>query len=346
MTGLTVRQQMAKGSKWKVKTAFQAENHNGAKFTKVPNPQPHYPGGYDVIQSYHHMTNFTVGEVFEVTDKSSNHPPHYYSDAKGVFIPIKIPGRGEGTFKLTELQDFVELEEAVEQLIYVFYSPSMGKYIQEIPWTSWGDRAANFDAAQKSGGVLYADKLTKAMKKKRSQDAKQFLLSHSGYYDGIDTSDIYYVFEPGGKKVDFPDDLEVQTIDKATKLMKESYLAKDYLAGAFRLRPLTLKYGSAIRAVFKDMEAKGKDYTTLLMFQDTDEDVNEYDKSKPIAELKEEFKAQKLKKDTYIMKSDLRTVAFAFKNRNDAILFKLQYAGGLESRMVDSETLDEVKAAA
>lgn len=340
---LTMRQQMAKGSKWKVKSDFTAENFSGAKFKKVPKPTPRFPNDYDLVKASQHMTDFTAGMIFTVTDKSSTSAPHYYDNTTGLFIPIEVAGKGKGVFLLKDLQDYVVLEEAVEQLIYAFWSPSHNKYIGKIPYSDYHD-PDEWESAQKTGGIHFVDKLTEAMKKKRSQDTKQFLLSHSGYYDDIDTSDIYYVFEPGGPKVDFPDDLEVHTIDKATKAVKDKYMAKDYLAEAFRLRPLTIKYGSSIRAVFKEMEAKGKDYTTLLMFQDPDEDVYADEPSKKVKALKDEFKDQKLEKGTYIMKSDHRTVAFAFKNRSAAVMFRLQYSGDLQSKIVDSETLDEVKA--
>ena len=342
---LTIRQQIAKGSKWKITTDFSAENHLSAEWVWAPDPTPAAPNGRKLVQTKKRMTDFKVGEVFTVTDKSSTHPPRYYSDTKGVFIPLTIEGRGDGVFTLADLTPNMELLEAVEQLIYVFYSPSLG-YVQEIPYSAWGDKKESFEEAQKTGGLLFTPKLTKAMKKKRSQDTKQFLLSHSGYYDDIDTSDIYYVFEPGGRKVDFPDDLEIQTIDKATKLVKETFTAKEYLDSAFRLRPLTLKYGGPVRAVFKHMEEKGKDFTTLLMFQDTDNNVSQYDPSMPIKELKEEFKSSKLAKNSYFMKSDMRTVAFAFKNRSDAVMFRLQYTGTLDAKLVDADTLAEVKATA
>jgi len=339
---LTIRQQMAKGSKWKVTKDFSAENHLAAKYVwrDLPNGPPYR----EHVQTVKKMTDFKAGETINILDKSSTYHPVDYSHG-GVYIPLEIEGRGKGIFTLKDLQGNVELEEAVEQLIYVFHSPSLG-YIVKIPYSSWDDKSKEeIKQADKTGGVLYSDKLTKAMKKKRSQDTKLFLLSHSGYYDGIDTSDIYYVFEPGGKTVEFPDDLEVQTIDKATKVVKETFKAKDYLDNAFRLRPLTLKYGSSIRSVFKDMEEKGKDFTTLLMFQDTNRDLYSDETSEKIKEFKDFFKSQKVTKSDYIMKSDYRTVAFAFKNRSQAMMIKLQCSIDLDSKLVDAETLADVKAA-
>lgn len=363
MAGLTVRQQMVKGSKWKVKTDFSTENHLGAEWKWVPAPTPTNPRAQDIVQTKKKITDFKAGEILTVTGKTTNYPPSFHSEVKGIFVPMEVEGRkGQGSFLLSEIQPHLELELAIEQEIFVFHSASLG-YISSIPWqyehyqslAEWQKTGEDHIPEEckvehleslKTGGILFTDKLTKAMKKKRSQDTKQFLLSHSGYYDDIDTDHIYYVFEPGGKKVDFPDDLEIQTLDKATKTVKETFKASEYLKGAFRLRPLTIKYGSSIRAVFKEMEEKGKDFATLLMFQDTDEDITTYDKSKPLEELKKDFKDQKFDKSTYIMKSDFRTVSFAFKNRNDALMFKLAYTGTLESRLVDSQTLDDVKATA
>ncbi len=326
---------MAKGSKWIVNADFTAENHLGSKWAWQKNAR----GGQDLVQTEKLMTDFKKGEIITITDKSSTSHPRSYDS--GVFYPITVEGKtGRGIFSFKDLSPNIDLHEEVLQLIWVFYSPSLG-YIEKIPYSKYHD-GDSFDAAQKTGGILFNSKITKAMKKKRSQDTKQFLLSHSGYYDDIDTGHIYYVFEPGGRKVDFPDDLVIQELNKITKEVRSESKASDYLKEAFRLRPLTLKYGSAIRGVFKDMEEKGENYTTLLMFQDTDENVGQYDKSKPVEELKAEFKASKPAKGTYIMKSDFRSVAFAFKNRNDAVMFRLSYSGDLPSQLVDAETLAEV----
>ncbi|MNK60474.1 hypothetical protein D3C87_796080 [compost metagenome] len=333
---VATRTLMAKGSKWIVNADFTAENHYGAEYQWQKNAR----GGQDLVQVKKRDVDFKKGEIITITDKSSTYHPRTYD--KGIFYPITVEGRkGDGCFSLKDISEHLDLHEEVLQLIWVFYSAKMGGYIEKIPYSTYHD-GDNYEAAQKTGGVLFNPKITKAMKKKRSQDTKQFLLSHSGYYDGIDTSDIYYVFEPGGKKVDFPDDLVIQELNKITKEVRAESKASDYLTEAFRLRPLTLKYGSSIRSVFKDMEEKGENYTTLLMFQDTDEDVDQYDKSKPIEQLKAEFKEQKLAKGTYIMKSDYRTVSFAFKNRNDALMFRLGYSGSLPSKLVDAETLAEV----
>lgn len=337
---LTLRQQLAKGSKWTVKSDFTAENHLGAQFNWVPDPDR--PGRQMIVQTHKHMTEFKAGEQFIVTDKTTTYPPHWNYDNKGVYVPIKLEGRGEGSFLLADLKEHIEIKEAVEQLIFVFYSPSLG-YIVKVPWHSYGDGAEKeIKEAEKTGGILYTDKLSKAMKKKRLQDTKMFLLNHSGYYDGIDTSDVYYVFEPGGVKVDYPDDLEIHTIDKATKTVKDTYLAADYLKEAFRLRPLTLKYGSPIRSVFKDMEEKKLDFKTLLMFQDPNPDIYSAEPSKLITSLKDDLKSMKLDRKAYIMKSDYRTVAIGFADRGQALMFKLRQVGGLQSKMVDAETLDEV----
>jgi hypothetical protein len=349
MTGLTIRQQMAKGSKWKVKTDFSVENKYGSDYGWKSNPTPEYPKNRDLVQTVKRMVDFKSGEIITIADKSTTYHPKTYE--KGLFIPVTCDSRKDAyaVFECKDISDKFELEKAVEQLIFVFWSPSLG-YIKDIPWKhdehEFRDeyKSPGYDEAKKSGGINFSDKLTKAMKKKRLQDTKTFLLSHSGYYDNIDTSDIYYVFEPGGEKVDFPEDLEVQTVDKATKEVKNKFQASDYLKDAFRLRPLTLKYGSSIRSVFKDMEEKGKDFSTLLMFQDLDEDVDTYEPSDKVKALKEEFKSLKLNKASYIMKSDYRTAAFAFENRNDALMFRLSYNGSLEVKLVDAETLTEVKA--
>jgi hypothetical protein len=105
---------------------------------------------------------------------------------------------------------------------------------------------------------------------------------------------------------------------------------------------LTLKYGGPVRAVFKDMEEKNLKFNTLLMFQDRNPDIYSDIPSELIVAIKDDLKAMKLSRGSYIMKSDYRTVAIGFADRGQALMFKLRQTGGLDSKMVDSETLDEV----
>lgn len=340
VTKVNKRSLMAVGSKWIVAEDFEAENFSAAKWHLEDDPSdPH--GRRKAVQSHKHMTKFTKGEIIEITDKSSTVMFYTAHCIDGVFYPLKIEGRGEGYFRLGDFSPHVEIHEEVLQLLWVLFSPSLG-YITGYDWPEhqWNDDHTVF-AEVKPATIRWDAKLSKAMKKKRPQDAKQFLLCHSGYYDNVDNASFsQWDMDLGGQKLEFPTDLVIQEINKTTKEIRATSLASEYLEGMFRLRPLLIRYGSAARDLFKKIEKDGSEFETLLMFKDTDTDSFD-DKSPLITELKESFKQSKFKRDQYVMTSNGDSVAFAFKTRADAMLFRLSVGSTLSSQQLDAKTLKE-----
>lgn len=342
------RKLMAPGSKWIVLEDFQAEDVRKLKVVYKPRSTG---SGREPHVTHREFFNFKKGDILEIDGKSSNRHPEVWES--GIFYDLIVtrPNAPETLTAKTPMIEFkhfakkVDLHEAVKQIIWTLYSPSRG-YVDGPPQHVYDQKTRERRAHQnKTGGLAYVDKITKAMKKKRLADAKQFLLSHSGYYNGIDTSDVYYVFEPGGEKVELPEDLVIRELDKISSEVISETPAKPYLDEMFRLRPLTQRYGSTARSVFKELEQKGQEFTTILFFRDNNEQTR-YDEEKSliIADIAATIRANKYAKGTVITKSDKLTLAVAFQDRKQAIMFRMALSdtGTVEQKMVDAETLSEV----
>lgn len=330
---LTTRQLMVKGSEWVAKEDFsiidlnKSVYGNDAKMSDKIGWQASAATKNRQLISKVTM-DFKKGTTFKVLDKATN---YFFSKASndyftGVFIPMAVNDT-ELLLQFSEISPHLEITKQIKQSIYVLYSPSKGQYIEKRDHVY--DTAYNYTPT-----LLWNEKLTKAMKKKRPQDAKMLLLELSGYFDGIDTSSIYYVFEPGSTPTELPEDLIVQEIDKATKEVVSSYLAKDYIEHSFRLKPLTQLYGSPVRSIFKDIEG-GDKFACVLVYKGNEADV---------AHLKKRFKNVGIERGTYKMKSDSQTFAVALQDDSDGLMLMLQLSDDVtfKPKLINTTTLKEI----
>lgn len=330
---LTTRQLMVKGSEWVAKEDFSIIDLNKSVYGKDAEMSDKI--GWQASGATKHRLliskvtmEFKKGTTFTVLDKATN---YFFSKASndyftGVFIPMAVNGT-ELLLQLGEIAPYLEITKQIKQSVYVLYSPSKGQYIEKRDFTY--DSDYNYTPT-----LLWNEKLTKAMKKKRPQDAKMLLLELSGYFEDIDTSSIYYVFEPGSTPTELPEDLIVQEIDKATKEVVSSYLAKDYIEYSHRLKPLTQLYGSPVRSIFKDIEGNDE-FACVLVYKGMEADLKE---------LKNRFKKFGLERGTYKMKSDSQTFAVALQEESDGLMIMLQLSDDVSFKpiLLNTKTLKEI----
>lgn len=330
---LTTRQLMVKGSEWIAKEDFSIIDLNKSVYgndAEISDKMGWQAAGatknrqlISEVRMY-----FKKGTTFKVLDKAST---YFFSKSSndyftGVFIPMSVDGI-EMSLQLADISPYLEITKQIKQYVYVLYSPSKGQYVEKRDHVY--DTAFNYTPT-----LQWNEKLTKAMKKKRPQDAKMLLLELSGYFDGIDTSNIYYVFEPGSIATEIPEDLVVQEIDKATKEVVSSYLAKDYIEYSHRLKPLTQLYGSPVRSIFKDIEGND-DFACVLVYKGMEAHLKE---------LKNRFKKIGLDRGTYKMKSDTQTVAIALQDESDGLMIMLQLSNDVSFKpiLLNTKTLKEI----
>ena len=192
----------------------------------------------------------------------------------------------------------------------------------------------------------YSEKLSKAKKFNRLSDVRTHALVQSGYYDDLpsawgDVPD----WMCGSKSFDIPDTWEIVKIDKLTKDEMDRVELIDTFKRSWRLRELTVKYGSAVRQVYSDLEKKGKlaEYSAMMYFSVKDNDKYRYD-----YELTEEEKAGVQEMIDRFDKTDLKAhktktgFAIAVKDDGTAAMARLMYTGKLDCGIVNFSTMREV----
>jgi hypothetical protein len=323
--GPTLRQRMVKGTKWKLT--------KDAKLVKKGS-------------SYHELLDdgiIPAGTVIEVIDKFQTYGPGY---ASGLWVPVKFPGWESRLVEFSQINrdpEQVGMAEAVP--IYVIWDKALQQYYTGYEWGGY-DRET-FET--KPSTIEYSEKLTRAKKFNRLADVRAHALVQSGYYYNLPgTWGSVPDWMETEKTFDIPDTWEIVKIDKLTKTEMGRIELVDTFKRSWRLRDLTVKYGSAVRQVYSDLEKKGKlaDYSAMMYFNiKEDNDTYRYD-----YELSPDEKAGVQEVIDRFEKGDMKVhksnggFALAVKDDATAVMARLMYTGKLECGVINFNTMQEVVA--
>ncbi len=326
----TLRQRMVKGSQWQLtgsvnvtKEVMGIRTRDDGSTYRWPEPAFDYA--------------IPAGTPFAVTGKFKTYGPGW---ASGLFVPIKF-GKTETLVEFKAFKDKVEqVGDTVVEHQFVIWDKAEQKY--------YGGYDYDYNSPSTSK-ITYDAKLTKAKKFKRLADVRVHCLIQSGYYDHLPESwGSVPEWMCGGKMFDVPDTWEIVKLNKATKQEVERIELIDTFNRSWKLRTLTVKYNSAVRAVYSDLEKKGKlgEYSAMMMFAKprdekwgywadelTDAEKNE------VTALMNRYSGSEVK----IQKTNTG-FAVAVKDASTATMIYLTYVGSLKSVIIDFETMEEVVA--
>jgi hypothetical protein len=316
----TIRDYLIPNSKWTI-----TGDINVNAYRRLPNYQ---------FESYL-FTTLHAGDEITVTGKFK----------RGLFenslnVPVKIPG---GT---THMIAYDELKEVVEQIGEVDMIPEYFIY-DRLHQKYYSGSEYHYDNHNKRNDILiYVDKLSKARKFKRLGDVRAHALVQSGYYDGLPGEHNLPDWMRGGKAFDIPETWEIHEINKLTKLLNKKIELTETFDRTWRLRGLTMKYGSAVRAVYSDLDKKDKlnEYSAVLVFAKRESNNKYYDDF----ELSDAEKADIAEAISNVDKKELKSSksygahAFAIKDSSTGVMIRLTYSGDLECKVIDLQLMAEV----
>ena len=316
----TLRQRMVPKTKWKL-----------TKDAKLVKKGPAYRELIDdgVIPA---------GTIVEVVDKFTTYGPGY---TDGLWVSLAFPGWKSRQVEFSEINQNPEQVGVVEPVpVFVIQDKVTKQYYAGYDYQS------SSDLTHWVYKLNYSEKLTKAKKFNRLADVRTHVLVQSGYYDDLpaawgDVPD----WMCGSKSFDIPDTWEIVKIDKLTKDEMKRIELIDTFNRSWRLRELTVKYGSAVRQVYSDLEKKGKlgEYSAMMYFSIRDNDKYRYD-----YELTEEEKAGVQEMIERFDKTELKAhktktgFAVAVKDDGTAAMARLMYTGKLDCGIVNFTTMQEV----
>jgi hypothetical protein len=256
-----------------------------------------------------------------------------------LIIPVKLPDGTTHFIAYDELKDVVKQIGEVEIIPeYFIYDTLAQKY---------------YSGSEYHGGLngrndtlTYVEKLSKARKFKRLGDVRAHALVQSGYYDGLPGAENLPDWMRGGKAFNVPDTWEIHEINKLTKLVVRKIELVDTFKRTWSLRGLTLKYGSAVRAVFSDLDKKNQldEFSAVLVFAKRKSNNQYYDDF----ELNDKEKEEIAEAISNIDKKELKSSksygahAFAIKDSSTGIMIRLTYSGDLECKVIDLHLMAEV----
>lgn len=315
----TLRMRMVKGTKWKLTKDAKLIKSNGYK---DPVDDGVIPAGTEI----------------EIVDKFTTYGPSYLD---GLWVPIAYPGYKQRLVLFSELnQDPEQVGEAEVIPVFYIWDTVEKKYYSGYDYDYHKSR--NMD-------ITYTDKLSKAKSFKMLNLARTHALIQSGYYADLpETWGQIPDWMQSNKAFDIPDTWEIVKINKLTKQVIERIELVDTFKRTWKLRALTVKYGSAVRAVYSALEKKKEldNFSAMLSFSlgkdkdgyFRDDDIPEVEKD-AIKELLKQFD----KKDIKIHKS-ATGFAVGAKDATTAMMVKLAYEGSLECALIDFDKMGEVVA--
>jgi hypothetical protein len=329
----TLRQRMIKGSQWKLTAPA---NVMKAVAVNKPNGRGGFYRDLDAVFDY----AIPAGTVVTVTGKFRTYGCCYISN-NGMFVPVKV-GKSQPIYV-----EFKELNQNPEQIgetavehQFVIWDKEQQKYYTGFEYGYYDEGA--------SSKVGYDTKLSKAKKFKRLADVRVHCLIQSGYYYDLPESwGSVPEWMHSNKQFDIPESWEIVKLEKLSKKEVERIELIDTFKRSWKLRALTVKYSSAVRAVYSDLEKKGKlgEYSAMMMFAKPRED-NHYWVDELTAEEEAEIVALMGRYNGGEVKIQKTSTGFAVavKDAPTATMIYLTYAGSLQSVIIDFETMDEVIA--
>lgn len=181
---------------------------------------------------------------------------------------------------------WIELQCASDQKVWCIQfsdfnkNPTMLSAPEVLPFfvlrdTATGQWYSTSTSRSDSNAALhFDDNLSKARKFKRLADARAHMLIMGGYYEGLPETDSLPDWMRHDGNVKWPSTLEIVELDKITKNEARTLETAGHQTKMWRLRDLTLKFGSSVRAMYKKLENKNQlgEYPVMVVWRTTDQD--------------------------------------------------------------------------
>lgn len=295
------------------------------------------------------LYDIKANTLVEVVDKLKASDSGYGSnkETNGLLVPVDVLdgeikslvtgktklGYHRGGYGLPYklIEDFVEAEEIPEVLEYIIRDAPTGTY-----FAGW-ETEDNGNYNRITDEPKFSSTISGAKKYKTSSAVKASIRDMTGYNSGLDDNDMEgagYIFDGGKKKIDLPEGWEMIAFDKATREIKGDPIdLQNWYAGLMRFRVLTQKYGSAVRAVYKKAEGKGKE--AILAFKSEESFEEDETIATRIKRACEGFTGA-------LVHTGKASIAYA-TSFDDAMMGKMSFReDGVKVIMLDFNTLEEV----
>jgi hypothetical protein len=362
---ITLKQKMVKNSRWRFPAdADLVAIKDNPRYSPAvqafwaQHPSPPYkhqkPGkgtftDLHVYLDHHGITQYVdyvyarvkAGQEFRVTGKMRTSYPD-----NGHLVPVRFDGSTKDqTLTYSSIKDLVEELEVPVVRVFVLRNRDTGEVFSE-----WRDRWY-VDEHRGNAPVMTTD-WRKMRKFDDTGKLKQFILEFSGYYKDMPINDDRaYWQEPSQTKImDLPENWEAVAYDKLAKTPLEAVDVQKWYAQAWRLRSLTMTFGSPVRTLYKTLENKDEldKYKGMLVIRMPTEEwrgaqhYTEEASEEDLASIDDLIDSLGLKRGQFRKTKDKFGAAVTFETSAQALLAKLKYQGNLRLNVINLDKMQEV----
>lgn len=219
---------------------------------------------------------------------------------------------------------------------YVLRDKATGLFYEDNNY-DWNER-------KYSATLVMTDKANKARKFKRLADARSHMLIKSGYYEGLPDTEALpeWMRNNLDGAITWTEHMEIVEIDKVTKAETNTWETKDYLQQMWRLRALTLKFGSSVRAMYKKLEEKNQlgEYPAMVVWRHDGTNYWDYEmEDTELAAIKDTYKL--MPKGQSVLIKNGANACLACINEGVAWAATQFYTGKLIAHVISLNTLLE-----
>lgn len=334
-TGPTMTQLLQPGSKWKLTEPAPLDIGKRVQQTNERN--------YEWIE-VHYVPNgeLPVGTEFTVVTKPAAAASWRVKGRTGLYVDVDVMGKPH-TLKVTDLKNAEPLQEAEAQPVFVIQDSVTGLFYKAPEY------CMNDKGVWTHTKYTMVERFPGARKWKRLSDVRTSLLDITGYYDGLPDSGNLPDWMGGKAQIeykDIPRTWRIAKVNKLTKTVMDTVELVDTLDRSWRLRDLTVKYGSGVRSTYSSLEKndKIKEFSGMLIFTVGEAKRKKWWDNGMTDEQKAEIDEalQALDKKDIKRGKGFSDYAIAVKDIDTAVMIKLQYSGELNCHLVDLQSLQEV----
>jgi hypothetical protein len=268
----------------------------------------------------------------------------------GFCVPCEVDGQPL-LLPYSQLEPFVVAVDIPTTFQYVLRDRETGLLMESLP-SSFGFR--NDDGEWISPRTIGEKvKMTdRFMKAKRFDDmsrVKQSILGWTGYYHDMPGAEDRPEWAGNEKVMDLPETWEAVKFDKLSKKEVETVDLQDWYKRTWKLRALTIQFGSPVRKLFNDIEKRDEldKYQGMVVLRakvDKDWTIRYEDelRKEDIMAFEEIAETMGLGKGQFRRAKDSYCIAMAVATANDALYAKLAYAGDAPIAALDIQTMREI----
>lgn len=290
------------------------------------------------------------GKVKEEKDHKYINPDHYYSYEHFALVELEDSSGNNVIFFEKDIGKHFQCVDRPAIYEYAVYNKARQSYYADTKRWNWrellidpkGGPLVINDVVQykvhpydKDDVIIFDD--NKFKKWKDAGKAKLWMLQLSGYMQDMEGSPSFEYMGYDGPPANITSDFVIHKIDKVTKEIVEEIEFYEWLHRTMRLKPLVMKYGSAVKSVYSKLDKQGvvNDFSGIFFVDKGKDDDDEFNALTKEEKDQINDSLKRIDNDAYVKTLSKSQIAVALKDRSHAVMLRMTYSGDGVVKFID-----------